>query len=185
MFQSFTWQQFLVAALVFSLVWLLIVALVFYRKELFALLSGSSPDEAKRSVEPLKHAWQEDFEGSGDDDLMGRQALPDGVSIVSQDDFGFRRPVEVVAEGIDSPVADPDELLQSDVFDLMQNLKPLLSDHSLSKEDFIEQVNDEVSDFPRLLKSPLLVSVYEQIVDEVNEGVMAFKISLTELQEDL
>jgi len=182
MFQSFTWQQFLVAALVFSLVWLVVVVLVCYRKELFSLLSGGGQQEAK--TEPLKHAWQDDFENVADDGLMGKRSLPDGVSIVSQDDFGFKRPDDV-GEDLNALAADPDELLQSDVFDLMENLKPLFLDHSLSKAGFIELVNDRVSDFPRLLKSPLLIPVYEQIVDEVNGGVMAFKISVTELQEEL
>ncbi len=178
MLQAFTWQQFLIAAVVFSLVWLVIVLMVFYRKELGAFLSGGS----KPRVEPLTHAWQGDFDNIAEEGVMGKPALSDGVSILDQDDFSFKQ--GVVKPGNDVPATD--ELLQSDVFDLMERIKPVLEDAELDKDALIDLVNGQVRDYPKLMQSPLLESVYERVCHQVNESaVLEFELSAEELKENL
>jgi hypothetical protein len=158
---AFTWQQFLVAAFVFSLVWLAAVALLYYRKELNHLASGTKPKS-----EPLSHAWDEDFEP------LGKPALPDGVAILEQDEFSFA-PAE-------------EALVQGNVFDLMAEVKPLLTETGLDKESLIERVNHRVRDYPRLMASPLLATFYEEVCERVNgEGLAEFELSVEELKENL
>jgi hypothetical protein len=178
MLHNCTWQAFLIAAILFSLLWLVIILLLFYRKELNAFLSGS----AREPVEPLDHAWADDFEQAEDDGLMGKPALPDGVSILEQDEFSFV-PAKI-KPGID--LTPNDELLQGDVFDLMEQVKPIFGKPGMNKEAFIDLVNEEVRDFPRLMESPLLDSVYEQVCQQVNDSaVLEFELSVEELKENL
>lgn len=162
MLQAFTWQQFLVAAMIFSLVWLLIAGLVFFRKQLFGLLSGD------KQVEPLKHAWADDFEA---DDLMGKAQEPEGVQVLSQHEFGFTPPL-----GDEKVTVDADAQ-QNDLFDLMENIKRLL-DAGLSKRELIEAVSMEVHRFPRLAASPLLDNFYEMVCEKAD-----FELSVADLQE--
>jgi hypothetical protein len=180
---AFTWQSFLIAALVFSLVWLGVVLLVFYRKELFALLSGRVADEEGLSgpLEPLRHAWQDEFEegdDSFDEGLLGPSVLPEGVSILAAEDFGF------VGAGRDTDEVPVDTaLLQGDVFDLMEQVKPFLEDAALDKGGFIAAVNAQVRDFPRLMRSDLLGTFYEVLAEQVsNSAVLGFSVAVAELQ---
>jgi hypothetical protein len=178
MLHNCTWQAFLIAAVVFSLVWLAVILLLFYRKELNAFLSG----KVEKPVEPLRHAWADDFEAVPDEGLMGKPALQDGVSVLEQDEFSFA-PSEFKESNEN---AGADELLQSDVFDLMENIKPLLGNKVLGKEDFIDQVNDYVHGYSKLVKSPLLDSVYELICEQVNASdLLEFELSAEELKENL
>jgi len=172
MLHNCTWQAFLIAAILFSLLWLVVVLLLFYRKELNAFLSGS----VREPIEPLGHSWADDFDQVADEGLMGKPALPEGVSILEQDEFSFA-PAKVTPN---------DELLQGDVFDLMEQVKPIFGKIVFDKEMFIDMVNEEVRDFPRLMKTALLDSVYEQICQQVNDSaVLEFELSVEELKENL
>lgn len=173
---AFTWQQFLIAALIFSLVWLLVVLVLFYRKELFAFLSGTS------KVEPLKHAWQDDFEALPDDDLMGKSIEPDGVSVLGQDDFSFA-PREMPGQ---DDAAIGAEVLQTELFDLMEEIKPLFDRPELDKAGLIAAVNTEVRHYPRLMDSTLLETFYLLVAEQVQEsGTLEFDLTAAELQEAL
>ncbi|RKR81882.1 hypothetical protein BDD43_2043 [Mucilaginibacter gracilis] len=171
MLHAFTWQQFLVAALIFSLVWLLVVLLLFFRKEVFEFLSGKTPE-----VEPLKHAWQEEFE-EDPGDLMGKASEAEGVSILGQGDFGFV-PRDL---SYDVPV-DSGEILRSELFDLMEDVKPLFQASDLSKAELIGEVNASVRLYPKLLESTLLETFYLMVAEKVGESeTLDFKISAEEL----
>ena len=72
MLKHFTWQQFLVAALVLSIIWYTVIILLFYRHRVQDYLSGKSKDS--NPPEPLGHAWDENFEDEpldDENDLMG------------------------------------------------------------------------------------------------------------------
>jgi hypothetical protein len=88
--QHFTWQQFLIAATILTAVWYVAIILIFYRAQIQDLLNGKrQPDYAP---DPLNHAWDEEFEevpAEEADDLMGKPALPEGMSKVSMSMFGF------------------------------------------------------------------------------------------------
>ncbi len=90
---NFSWQVFLLAAVLLSLLWYAGVWLLFYRKK----PAGASA--------PLPHGWEDEvdvLEGanverrSGDlvDDLMGLSALAHGVSVLEAEDFSFGVPEE-------------------------------------------------------------------------------------------
>ncbi len=88
--KHFTWQHFLVAATILTAVWYAVIILVFYRKRLQDILSGEQRPAI--SPGPLKHSWEEDYEylsADTDDELIGKAVLPDGMTKVSMDMFGF------------------------------------------------------------------------------------------------
>lgn len=90
MLKHFTWQQFLVAALVFSIIWYVVVIMVFYRRKIQDYLNGKEPSSSP--PEPLGHVWDEEFEDeplTNDDDLMGKSTLPEGMTKLSMAQFGF------------------------------------------------------------------------------------------------
>lgn len=81
---NFSWQDFLLAAVVLSLLWYAGLWLLFYRKK--QLVSDA----------PLPHGWesQVDVLEGGEDDLMGKPALEHGVSVMDAEDFSFGVPEE-------------------------------------------------------------------------------------------
>src|SRR5260370_19594984 len=86
----FTWQHFLVAALILYFIWYAMVILLFYRKEITDFLSGKRGPV--KPSEPLPHVWEEDLENENfedEDNLMGKPALPEGMSRLSMSQFGF------------------------------------------------------------------------------------------------
>jgi hypothetical protein len=135
MLKHFTWQQFLVAALVLSIIWYTVVILLFYRQRVHDYLNGNSKDS--KTPEPLGHAWDEEFEEeplSDDDDLMGRSALPEGMSNLSMAQFGFAPRVS------DEDLDENRERQQSVVPDVLEELKSIfhvLETQQGTKQDFI------------------------------------------------
>jgi hypothetical protein len=90
MLHQFTWQQFLVAALILSFIWYGAVILLFYRKQIREILRGKHKPGSVQ--EPLAHAWDEEFEDEPlpeDENLMGKSALPEGMTRLSMAQFGF------------------------------------------------------------------------------------------------
>ena len=87
--QHFSWQQFLVAALVLSLIWYVALVLALYREQLTDYLNGRRRPAA--TPEPLRHDWDEELaeEPFAEESLMGKSALPEGMSRVSMSEFGF------------------------------------------------------------------------------------------------
>jgi hypothetical protein len=83
LFNNFSWQEFLLAAVVLSLIWYAGVWLFFYRKKTLA------------ADAPLPHGWQDEvdvLENVPEDDLMGKPVLEHGVSVVDAEDFSFGLP---------------------------------------------------------------------------------------------
>ena len=90
MLHQFTWQQFLVAALILSLLWYGTLVLFFYRKEIREILRVKH--RSAGPPEPLAHAWEEDYEDGllmKEDNLIGKPALPEGMNQLSMTQFGF------------------------------------------------------------------------------------------------
>ena len=87
--QHYTWQQFLVAALILSLIWYVALVLALYREQLVDFLNGRR--RPARTPEPLRHEWDEELEEGtfAEESLMGRSALPEGMSRISMSDFSF------------------------------------------------------------------------------------------------
>ncbi|HVW98707.1 MAG TPA: hypothetical protein VHA56_22255 [Mucilaginibacter sp.] len=114
LFKSFSWQDFLLAATVFSLLWYAGVWLLFYR------------NKKRMPVTPLPHPWQDEVDELGDG-LMGRSAPEPGTSVLEAEEFGF------------GPVSGEQQLgvlpdLQEDIKAACRELESKLG----KKEDFLE-----------------------------------------------
>jgi len=135
-FKSFTWQQFLVAALVLASVWYLIVLPLLYRKQLKEWLDHK---RRKPTIEPLRREWDEELEDEPrleqEDDLIGKSKLPEGMSRLDMNMFGF------APDALDE--VDSRELQQSLVPDVIEELKSIfriLDKEQGTKEDFLSLV---------------------------------------------
>lgn len=77
--QQFTWQQFLVASAVLSIVWYAGVIFLYYRQELNAFLN---PKPSKAHSEPPPAEPETD-------DLIGETLLPEGITESGMEEVGF------------------------------------------------------------------------------------------------
>lgn len=153
MLQQFTWQQFLVAISVLSLVWYCTIFLLYYRSELKAFLSGKSPKEDV----PLPHRWDEKFdelEQEIEDHLMGKSKLPDGVSIVSMDDIQFGD-VGAKTEKLG---------LISDVIEEIKIIFNILGKEDGSKQDFLNLMTTVKENYPGISSNANLPQINNFIV---------------------
>lgn len=77
--KHFTWQQFLIAALILSVVWYAVIIPLVYRDGLKNLLNRKRPETV---ADPRAKVWNEELEEpeADTDDLMGESRLPDGMS---------------------------------------------------------------------------------------------------------
>jgi hypothetical protein len=135
MLKHFTWQQFLVAALVLSIIWYTVVILLFYRQKIQDHLKGKNKSD--NPPEPLGHAWDDEFDDellNDEDDLMGKSALPEGMSNLSMAQFGFAPRLN------DEEQDESRQRQQSVVPDVLEELKSIfhiLETQQGSKADFI------------------------------------------------
>ncbi|MEJ5996565.1 hypothetical protein WG904_19210 [Pedobacter sp. Du54] len=131
MLQQFTWQDFLIAALIFTLVWYVVIILLYYRSEFFKFLSGRNNTQPP---EKLRREWEEEFEDDEQDNLIGRQALPEGLSEISMSNFGFAQKGGITDE------KDNKEIqlgLVPDVLEELKSIFSILKKENGGKEDFI------------------------------------------------
>jgi len=191
MLQHFTWHQFLLAALILSLIWYTGVILLFYRSSLKDLLT----DRAKRPIspEPLKHSWEEDFEEQesaiDEDEFMGKAAVPEGLSTLSMADFGFAPKVDPVSnEQVTGQRAHFDQrdedawLTQLGLIpDLLEELKSIfyiLQKEQGTKDDFISLFALISSKYSHIRNS----SNQQALNDYIREN-LSFEISDQELNK--
>jgi hypothetical protein len=119
MLQHFTWPQFLIAALILTLLWYITIVLLYYRKDLKWFLTGKEFNEHN---EPLPHVWQDEVDEISTDDLMGKPAKPEGLETVSMDGFSF------------GPISSSAKLSQLGLVpDVVEELKTIFN--ILQKED--------------------------------------------------
>jgi hypothetical protein len=151
MLQQFTWQQFLVATLVLTIIWYVAITLIFYRKEVFGLFD---PRITTRSTERLPHRWEKGIDQLAESvneeelDLMGKSKLPDGMSRVSSDAFGFSGGNQ-----------DEDQKMEQIglVPDVLEELKGVflnLAANDGDKLDFMEMMDAVREKFPKIASSP-------------------------------
>jgi len=168
MAQQFTWQQFLVAALVFSFIWYAGVILIFYRKELKAFLSGKG--KIRKDREPLPHRWEkgvEKLEESEKEPLLGKTKLPEGISIVGTSDFGFV-----------SGTSERDQVgLVPDVLEEIKKVFQLLIKEDGNKKDFFKLMASVNSNYPKIGSNPNIAQINEFISDHA-----PFHLSKEELE---
>lgn len=193
MLHQFTWQQFLVAALILSLIWYGAIILLFYRKRILEILSGKSRPTSPS--EPLTHAWNEDFEDeplTDEENLMGKPALPEGMTRLSMAQFGFAPNLskttveqESIKNGeqdtaIENESTDDDrERQQSLVPDVLEELKSIfhiLETEQGTKRDFISLFGLVSSKYPKIKGT----SSQQALNDYIREN-LSFSITDKEL----
>uniref|UniRef100_F4C123 Uncharacterized protein n=1 Tax=Sphingobacterium sp. (strain 21) TaxID=743722 RepID=F4C123_SPHS2 len=130
MLKHITWQEFLLAATLLTLLWYISIILLLFRKELKRLLTGK-----KHGVEKRTHSVTKEDElnveqtESVDDDLMGKAKLPEGMSTMGMEEFSFRKRDEEHKEKMLGSIPD---LLEE-----MKQLFQILKDEEGTKEDFL------------------------------------------------
>ena len=169
MLHQFTWQQFLVAAFILSLIWYGVVILLFYRKKIERFLNR---EQAHEFPEPLKREWDEDFEDemANEESLMGQPRLPEGVSRVGMGDFGFA-PKKVKTEQREMALG-----IVPDVLEELKRIFHILETEQGSKADFISLFTLVSSKYPAIRGT----ANQQALNDHIRENVL-FPISDEEL----
>lgn len=173
MFQEFTWQQFLVAAMVLSALWVLGVWLIYWRPLSRGGLSGGSGQGLE---DALPHSWQDEVDefsavNALDDGLMGKPALEHGVSVLNADEFSFV-PMEEREEPYDRGEGRKlgVEALLGELADAQEEIKGIcriLEKEDGSKEDFFALFEVVRLKYPKLSGTELLGELNDFIREQV------------------
>lgn len=143
MLQQFTWQQFLVAALILSLVWYMAIVLLYFREELKNLFKGGNKHDYPK--ERLPRDWESELEDESDD-LMGEPVKPEGVSTVSTSDFSFGSKQEALKE---SQLG-----LIPDVMEELKGIFRILEKEDGDKSDFFSLLKLVKAKYPKINSNP-------------------------------
>ena len=173
MLHQFTWQHFLVASLILTLIWYAGVILIFYRKELEGLLKTSGKEQVPSG--PLSHHWDEDVDtfpqypsGSIGERLMGEFKFPEGISTVSSEDFGFSDSLDYKIDQVG---------LVPDILEEIKNVFNTLSQQDGTKLDFFNQMQIVKDNYPKIGEHPNLTQINDFI-----SGHAPFYLSKEELE---
>lgn len=148
MLQQFTWQHFLIAASTLTLIWYIGVVLLFYRKELTDFIQGQN--KKTPSAAPLAHTWENEFDDMTEtDDLMGKSILPEGLSTVSMNEFGFAK------DGNSKEM----QLGLADILEELKGTFNILATEDGSKKDFFSLLALIKSKYPKINSNPNLRSI--------------------------
>jgi hypothetical protein len=172
MLQQFTWQQFLVATLVLTVIWYVGVVLIFYRKEFFDLLNRKRNSGPRAS---LPHRWEREVDqlavSEDQTELMGASKLPEGMSNTTTDAFGF--------SGGTSEDSRFEQLgLVPDVLEELKVVFAKLSKIDGNKRDFMDMMSDVREKFPKIASNPNIGRINEFISDHA-----PFHLSAEELED--
>lgn len=170
MLQQFTWQQFLVASMVLSLIWYVFVILIFYRTEFLGLFGRK---EINQSAERLPHHWEKDVEALQDEnqqtnELMGKARLPDGMATVSMGGFGFAQTEQERETQIG---------LVPDVLQEIKEIFAIIEKEDGSKKDFLNLMEMVREKFPRIGSNPNIARINQFIGEHA-----PFHLSADELE---
>jgi hypothetical protein len=153
MLHFFTWQQFLVAAVIFTVAWYVVIFFLFFRGKVTAALSGKSKIKQPEKIRP---EWEEELE----DDLIGEQALPEGISEVEMHLLGFAPKVR------DHDDEDNRETQLGIVPDVLEELKTIfhiLENENGTAEDFISLFGMVKAKYPGIAGTPNEAAINDYI----------------------
>lgn len=156
MLEAFTWQHFLVAALILSVVWYLGVGFLYYKTEISNFLS---PGGNFQKSEPLLHSWQDEVDDM-DADLVGKQVEEHGVSVIEADEFNFLPVLESTTKlDLLGEFADVQEEIKS--------ICRILEKEDGTKEDFFSLFSLIKNKYPKISSSDLLPQLDEFILEHL------------------
>lgn len=130
-FKTFTWQQFLIAAVILSGIWYLVVLPLLYRRKLKEWLGekGKKPD-----LRPAHRDWDEELDDlpeEEDNDLLGKPKMPEGITRVGMNMFGF------APDLADDESRERQQGLVPDALEELKSIFHILEREQGTKEDFI------------------------------------------------
>jgi hypothetical protein len=167
MLQQFSWQSFLIAALILSLIWYAGVLTLFYKKEITGFTSLTKPEPAQ----PLSHHWETKVDRLAPDllqpDLMGKSRSAEGVQNVRVGDFGF-------AGDEDNRYAQIG--LVADVLEDLKDLFRKLASQQGSKQDFFILIGALNLKYPGIGSHPGIDNINSFILQQAS-----FTLSADEL----
>ncbi len=170
MLHQFTWQQFLIAALILTLVWYIAIILLYYRSKILDLFSAGSK---LKQPEKLKREWEEELEEDDNDDLIGKQAIPEGVSEVEMHMLGFAPKVK---KDIREDDQDTQLGLIPDVLEELKGIYRILEKENGNKEHFISLFKLVTSKYPKIKGT-----ANQQALNDYIRENLSFSISDEEL----
>lgn len=175
----FTMQQFLIVALVLSVLWYAGVFLWFYRRGVTGLrLGGSGRAGILRSIVPGKGASialeDADFD---EGELMGKVNLPEGMEVIPTEELRFAGSVAVGTDG-STGLNQSDQLgLIPDVLEEIKEVFGILVKEDGTKQDFFRLMKLVREKYPRIRSHPGLMGLNAYIRDHAS-----FHLSVSELE---
>jgi hypothetical protein len=176
MLKHFTWPQFLVAAVILALIWYAGVILLFYRQEISNFLNGKRKSPAP--PEPMQHHWEEDeaYEPltGEEDNLVGKPALPEGMSELSMAQFGFAPKVasQTVEEDKDTQLG-----LIPDVIEELKSIFHILEIEGGGKADFISLFGLISTKYPKIRNTPNQQALNDYIRENLPFGISDMELN--------
>lgn len=167
MLHFFTWQQFLVAAVIFTAAWYVVIFFLFFRGKFKTNFKSRQPEKLRRE-------WDEELDDDedADDDLIGEQALPEGISEVEAHMLGFAP----VVKHEDEDNRETQLGIVPDVLEELKTIFHILERENGTKEDFISLFGMVKAKYSRIAGTPNEAA----IGDYIRENVL-FPISDEEL----
>jgi hypothetical protein len=158
MLQQFTWQQFLIASMVFSLIWYAGVILIYYRTELSDFFGRTGNNQ---STERLPHRWETGVAVLGNENLqeeklIGKAKLPEGMASVAMGSFGFVQ----TEDDRETQVG-----LVPDVLKEIKEIFGIIEKEDGNKKDFFNLMEMVREKFPKIGSNPN-VSRINQFISE-------------------
>jgi hypothetical protein len=178
----FTMQQFLIAAVVLSLIWYAGIFLWFRRRDLVLKLGGASGSRAGTKVRTKLRpgllgrgsggVLEEDY---SQEELMGKVKLPEGMELIASEELRFAD--RVVGEG-GLGLNQSDRLgLIPDVLEEIKEVFGILAKEDGTKQDFMSLMKLVQQKYPRISSHPGLAGLNAFI-----QGHAPFAISSEELE---
>jgi hypothetical protein len=165
MLHFFTWQQFLIASLIFTIGWYVVVFLLFFKGKISGFLSGKS----KQPPEKIKREWEDDLEDDPDEEesLIGKQALPDGVSEVEMHMLGFAPKVHTDEDAY----RDMELGIVPDVLEELKNMFHILEQENGEADDFISLFSLVKAKYPGIAGTPNEAAINEYIRENASFSI--------------
>lgn len=170
MLQQFTWQTFLVAAMVLTLIWYAGVILIFYRKELNTFLNGRK--YSRQPDEPLPHRWEngtEQMDDENEEAILGRSQLPEGLTTVNMGGFGFVQNEDAKEQQVG---------LVPDVLGEVKSVFSIIAKEDGNKNDFFGLMRLVREKYPKIGSNSNIGYINEFIADHA-----PFHLSSEELED--
>lgn len=170
MLQQFTWQQFLVASILLSLIWYVGVILIYFRSEVSGFFGNVGTGN---SADSLPHRWEKgvevlESEAIVQQELMGKSKLPDGMESVSMGSFGFVQTEDEREAQIG---------LVPDVLQEIREIFGIIEKEDGSKRDFFNLMEMVREKFPKIGSNPNIPQINQFIAQHA-----PFHLSAEELE---